>query len=321
VRAGIADRARASWLARASPIGYIRIVSDRGRAFAAYLQRRRDVVEKALDGVLPPAREEPRVLHRAMRYSMFAGGKRLRPILCLLAGEACGARTSAILPVACAIECVHTYSLIHDDLPCMDDDDLRRGRPSCHKVFGEAIALLAGDGLLTLAFETLARGIRDARRAAAVATELARAAGTRGMVGGQTRDLLAERTRPTRRDLERIHRGKTAALVAASLRMGALAAGARARTVDRLGRFGLLAGHAFQITDDVIDVRSPKARLGKTPGKDARQGKATYPALFGIAGARGEARRYAERAKVEVEGVRFDSILQGFAELAVERSA
>lgn len=299
----------------------MRRVGLRSDSFPDYLRDRRAKVDAELDAILPPANREPRALHRAMRYSVFAGGKRLRPVLCLIAGECAGGRPRSLLVPAAAIELVHTYSLIHDDLPCMDDDDFRRGRPSCHRAHGEGMAVLAGDALLTLAFETLARRIRDPRRAAGLVRELGEAAGPAGMVGGQARDLLAEGRRPTRRAVTAIHQGKTAALIAGSLRMGARAAGARSPLVDRLGRFGWWAGQAFQIADDLLDVRASRRRLGKTPGKDAKRRKMTYPALLGVERARREARRLAERAKAEVAGLPRADLLRGFADLAVQREA
>jgi geranylgeranyl diphosphate synthase type II len=218
-----------------------------------------------------------------MAYSLLAGGKRFRPLLVLLACEACGGETEAALPAACAIEMIHTYSLIHDDLPAMDDDDLRRGRPTNHVVYGEALAILAGDGLLTLAFEIVARDIQPASAAAACCADLARAAGMAGMVGGQVADLEAEgRTISTLEELEAIHRRKTGALLSSALTMGARIADASPEMVDRLGQYGRCLGLAFQITDDLLDVRGDQKALGKAVQKDASRGKLTYPVLLGI---------------------------------------
>lgn len=223
----------------------------------------------------------PTRLQEAMAYSLLAGGKRLRPILVMLACEACGGEAEAALPAACAIEMVHTYSLIHDDLPAMDNDDLRRGRPTNHVVFGEALAILAGDGLLTLAFETLARDLPSAV-AASCCADLAKAAGMAGMVGGQVADLEAEgRTTGTLEELEGIHRRKTGALLCSALTMGARIAGADHDTLHRLTQYGRCLGLAFQITDDLLDVRGSSQSLGKAVNKDASHGKLTYPSLLG----------------------------------------
>lgn len=232
-----------------------------------------------------------------MHYSLFIGGKRLRPILCLTAASAVGGNPELALPAACAIECVHTYSLIHDDLPCMDDDDLRRGQPTSHKVFGEAVAVLAGDALLTQAFEIIAQtiptrqyGIGDFVR------ELAIAAGSRKMIAGQVADMEAE-GKPTSRDTLRfIHRGKTAAMLAVSLRLGAMAVDASLAQVAALEDFGMKLGLAFQVQDDILDVTQPSETLGKSAGKDIAAGKATYPALLGLEGARKEAARLTQQA-------------------------
>jgi geranylgeranyl diphosphate synthase, type II len=224
----------------------------------------------------------PGRLQEAMAYSLLAGGKRLRPILVLLSSEACGGTVDAALPAACAIEMVHTYSLIHDDLPAMDNDDLRRGRPTNHVVFGEALAILAGDGLLTLAFEVLAHDVSPAGTAAACCADLARAAGMAGMVGGQVADLEAEgRTVASLDELEGIHRRKTGALLASSLTLGARIAGAKNDDLHRLASYGRCLGLAFQITDDLLDVCGTSLNMGKTVQKDAARGKLTYPSLLG----------------------------------------
>lgn len=242
----------------------------------------RSQVNAELDRYLRPTPDCPLRLQEAMLYSLSAGGKRLRPILVLLASEACGGDPRRALPAACAIEMVHTYSLIHDDLPAMDDDDLRRGRPTNHVVFGEALAILAGDGLLTLAFEILARDLTPASVAAACCADLAKAAGMIGMVGGQVADLEAEgRTTGKLEDLEAIHRRKTGALLSSALSMGARVAQADSATVDRLANYGRCLGLAFQITDDLLDVRGTSETLGKAAQKDASRGKLTYPSLLG----------------------------------------
>jgi geranylgeranyl diphosphate synthase type II len=231
-----------------------------------------------------------------MRYSVLGGGKRLRSIFCLLAAEACGSDPLGAMPAACALELVHTYSLIHDDLPAMDDDDLRRGRPTCHKAFDEATAILAGDGLLTLAFE-LAAQVRPAEAAVACVRALAEGAGPAGMVGGQMADLQAEgRDDPTLDALESIHRRKTGALLRASLRMGGLAAGADAVRLRALDDYGRAVGLAFQIIDDLLDVQGDEAKMGKRVKKDSQLGKWTYPGLLGIEGSRRRARQLADEA-------------------------
>jgi geranylgeranyl diphosphate synthase type II len=236
---------------------------------------------------MPPAKHFPEVLHAAMRHSLFSGGKRLRPILVLAAAEACGAKPEAVMPAACALECIHTYSLIHDDLPCMDDDDLRRGRPTCHKVYGEAAALLAGDALLTFAFELMARvkpqqGPEGPARILTAVRILAQAAGMAGMVGGQMADLEAEGKPADLPMLEYIHTHKTGCLIQASLLTGGWLAGATAVQRKALAAYGENLGLAFQITDDILNVVGEAKQLGKNTGTDAARGKATYPALFGL---------------------------------------
>jgi geranylgeranyl diphosphate synthase type II len=249
-------------------------------------------VDRALDRWLPAEKTRPATLHRAMRYAVFAGGKRLRPILCLAAAEACGGKISNALPAACAVECVHTYSLIHDDLPCMDDDDLRRGRPTTHKVFGEAVAVLAGDALATIAFEILAKTKETPRHAMReFFLELSRAAGSSFLVGGQVADMEAEKRQATPAELLFIHRGKTAAMIVASLRLGAMSANATTAQVKALGVFGENLGLAFQVIDDILDITQTSEQLGKSAGKDAAAGKATYPAVFGLEKSRREAAR------------------------------
>ncbi|WP_422928261.1 polyprenyl synthetase family protein [Singulisphaera sp. PoT] len=276
--------------------------STESSRLAAFVEEGRRRVDEALGLYLPEADEDPKAscpsrLASAMRYSVLGGGKRLRPILCLLAAEACGGDAASALPAACALEMVHTYSLIHDDLPAMDDDDLRRGRPTCHKAFDEATAVLAGDGLLTLAFEVLAKHIQPAGAAIACVQALAEGAGPDGMVGGQMADLEAEgRTDATLEALEAIHRRKTGALLRASLRMGGLVAGADQPTLKALDTYGHAVGLAFQIIDDLLDVEGDEAKLGKRVNKDSELGKWTYPGLLGIEGSRQRARQLAEEA-------------------------
>lgn len=259
-------------------------------------------VDRALDRWLPPEKTRPATLHRAMRYAVFAGGKRLRPILCLAAAEACGGKTSGALPAACAVECIHTYSLIHDDLPCMDDDDFRRGRPTTHKVFGEAVAVLAGDALATIAFEILGKTNETARHGAGeFFRELSKAAGSLFLVGGQVADMGAEKRQATPAELLFIHRGKTAAMISVSLRLGAMSANATPAQVKALGRFGENLGLAFQIIDDILDITQTSEKLGKSAGKDAAAGKATYPAVFGLEKSRREAARLTKTALKALE--------------------
>jgi geranylgeranyl diphosphate synthase type II len=261
------------------------------------LRERAEEATAALDAALVCPDEPSRDLYEAMRYMVLGGGKKMRPALVLMACEACGGDPKEALPAACAVEMVHTYSLIHDDLPAMDDDDLRHGRPSCHKRFGEAMAILAGDALLTEAFRVLATGVADAARAKALVAELAAAAGAVGMVGGQVADLQAERTRSDDdRLLEVIHRRKTAALLTAAVVMGAISAGAGEHWIRSLRAYGMHLGLAFQIADDVLDATAPTEVLGKTAGKDAAAGKLTFVKLFGIEAARRRARAEADRA-------------------------
>ncbi len=267
----------------------------------AFFEEDRREVETSLDQLLPPEDTPPPSIHRAIRYSVFAGGKRIRPILCLESARIFEAKPQGALRVACALEFIHTYSLIHDDLPALDNDDLRRGKPTCHKRFGEATAILAGDALLTLAFETLSIAPVEPARRVAVIHEIATAAGTRdGMVGGQVADLEAEGREVKPEMLEYIHRSKTAALIRAAIVAGALCAGAAEADVARLRRFGDNIGWAFQVVDDILDVEEPSAALGKTAGKDQAQRKATYPALYGLEKSHQVARELATRAISEL---------------------
>ncbi len=269
---------------------------------SAYLAERTKIVDRALSGFLPKESAKPITIHKAMRYSIFAGGKRLRPVLTLSSAEACGGYADAALPAACAVECIHTYSLIHDDLPCMDDDDLRRGRPTNHKVFGEGVAVLAGDALLTVAFEILAQAAPTKRYGtAAQITELAHAAGSRWLVGGQVADLEGEGKKLTGTELQYIHRCKTAALLTASIRLGAMSANATPPQLKALTTFGQSVGLAFQIIDDILDVTQSSEKLGKTAGKDIHAQKATYPAIHGLEKSRKEARRLTAQAHRSLE--------------------
>jgi geranylgeranyl diphosphate synthase type II len=259
-------------------------------------------IEEALDRLLPKEESHPASIHKAMRYSVFAGGKRIRPILCLEAAAMFTENPVAAVSTGCALEFIHTYSLIHDDLPALDNDDFRRGKPTCHKVFGDAIAILAGDALLTLAFQTLAFVPVEPQRRLNILSTIAQAAGTdRGMIGGQVADLEAEKKAPDVGTLEYIHRSKTAALIRASIVAGGLAGGATNEDVERLRRFGENIGWAFQVVDDILDVEESSAVLGKTAGKDQAQQKATYPALYGVLQSRDIASDLAVKALQELE--------------------
>jgi geranylgeranyl pyrophosphate synthase len=267
----------------------------------ARLEAGRRRVEDALSAALPDEAAWPATIHRAVRYSLFAGGKRVRPLLVLAAGEAVGAGPEDVMPLAVAVEMIHTYSLIHDDLPCMDDDDLRRGKPTSHKVFGEAIAILAGDALLTRAFHLLAELPADAdpsllRRRVRTIALLGEACGTGGLIGGQVQDLESERQAVAPALLERLHRAKTGALLGACVRGGALLGGAEDAELAWLGAYADAVGLAFQVVDDVLDYDGSTATLGKTAGKDSKQGKPTYVSVMGIA-----------RAKEMAEALRVDA--------------
>jgi len=286
-----------------------------------YLIARQKEVDRALDRFLPKASVLPATIHKAMRYSLFAGGKRLRPILCLAAAEACGGKASAALPLACAVECIHTYSLIHDDLPSMDNDDLRRGRATCHKVFGDGIAILAGDALLTIAFEIAARAkiasrydLRDIFR------EITIAAGSRKLIAGQVADLEAEGRRINRAQLRYIHENKTAALLTASVRLGAMAANATAEQLAAMTAFGRALGLAFQVIDDILDVTQTSEKLGKSAGKDVTAKKATYPAVIGLDKSRMEARRLTSAAHTALKSLGENAVvLRALADYLLER--
>jgi len=268
----------------------------------AFFEEDRIAVDAHLDRLMPAETLQPPSIHQAMRYSVFAGGKRIRPILCLETARIFDADVLPAFYPGCAIEFIHTYSLIHDDLPALDNDDLRRGKPTCHKKFGEATAILAGDALLTLAFETIAASPAPADRRVAIITEISTAAGTiHGMVGGQVADLEAEGRHVGPETLEYIHRSKTAALIRASIASGALSAGAPADDVARLRRFGETIGWAFQVTDDILDVEESSAALGKTAGKDIAQQKATYPAVFGLPRSHEIANELANKAIEELQ--------------------
>jgi geranylgeranyl diphosphate synthase, type II len=274
----------------------------------AHLEDRRRLVEEALSRALPPESAWPATIHRAVRYSLFAGGKRVRPLLTLAAGETVGGTPDEVMPLAVAAEMVHTYSLIHDDLPCMDDDDLRRGKPTSHKVFGEAVAVLAGDALLTRAFHVMAEfpahedGVRLRRRLRAIAI-LGEAAGTTGLIGGQVEDMESEGRRIDAAALERLHRAKTGALLGACVRGGAVLGGAAEGDLARLERYAAAVGLAFQVVDDILDATESADRLGKTAGKDDAAAKATYVRVHGIEGARRAAEELLAQAEASLDGL------------------
>ncbi len=263
----------------------------------AYLREQQRVIDAALQRFLPRSSVHPSTLHRAMRHPVFAGGKRLRPILCLAAAEACGRDPEHAVIPACAIELIHTYSLVHDDLPSMDNDGLRRGKPTTHVLFGENVAVLAGDALLTEAFAIIAQTPEGKKyRTADYVTELAAGSDSRRLIGGQVMDLEAEGKSLTRAQLVRIHEAKTAALLTSSLRLGGMSADASAARLQALTDFGKALGQAFQVIDDILDVTQSTEKLGKTAGKDAAVKKATYPAILGLEKSKQEAHRLTRKA-------------------------
>ncbi len=292
------------------------------------LERGREAADAALERLLPPSTQHPTSIHQAMRHSVFAGGKRLRPILCMEAGRMIrsalggnGNPPAGIEHLGAALEMLHTYSLIHDDLPALDNDDLRRGRPTCHKAFGEAIAILAGDALQTQAYEVLAQIACPAEARVAIIGEVAHATGTiDGMIGGQVVDLEAEHKKPDLATLEYIHRSKTAALITASVVSGGMYAGATAADIARLRTYGQSIGLAFQIVDDVLDLTQTSEQLGKTAGKDAAAEKTTYPALFGIEESTRKADALVDQACAELDEYgEAASTLKNLARYLVER--
>jgi len=263
----------------------------------SYLSERCAYVDAWLDRLIPSAETAPMTIHQAMRHSVFAGGKRLRPILCLAAAEACGGVLERAAPAACAVECLHTYSLIHDDLPSMDNDDFRRGVPTCHKVYGEGIAVLAGDALQALAFELVVKVPATSRyHAGDLVHELAVTAGSLHLVGGQVADLEGEGKKLPVEALRFIHENKTAALLTTSLKLGGMSADATAEQLQALQEFGMATGLAFQIIDDILDVTQTSEKLGKSAGKDLASEKSTYPALIGLEASRDEAHRLTQVA-------------------------
>jgi len=286
------------------------------------LEEGRCLADAALERLLPPAAEHPSIIHRAMRHSVFAGGKRLRPILAMESARLiAGALPEGVEELGAALEMLHTYSLIHDDLPALDNDDLRRGQPTCHKAFGEAVAILAGDALQTRAYEVLSRLHCPAERCVRIIEEIAHATGTiEGMIGGQVMDLEAEHTRADAATLEYIHRSKTAALITASVVSGGFYAAASEAEIEKLRQFGRAVGVAFQIADDVLDVTQSSEQLGKTAGKDVASEKVTYPALFGIEQSLRKAEQLVDSgcAALDSFGPRAE-ILKALARFLVER--
>lgn len=292
---------------------------------SAALAAMREEVDAALDRALPPESAWPATIHRAVRYSLFAGGKRIRPALVLASGESVGGAREELMPLACAVEMIHTYSLIHDDLPAMDDDDLRRGKPTSHKVFGEAIAILAGDALLTRAFHLMAeipKGWDDARvrRRVRATAALGEACGTTGLIGGQVMDLESEGQPIDAAALECLHRAKTGALLSACVRGGAILGGAGTADLDRLSRYAAAIGLAFQVVDDVLDATEDAKRLGKTAGKDEAAKKATYVSVHGLEKARAMAAALRQEALDALDplGPR-GGLLAAIARLVVDR--
>ncbi len=282
-----------------------------------YLQERKAMVDKALHRLIPPEDAYPQMIHESIRYSIFAGGKRLRPILTLAAGELYNQDLSRYLPAACALEMIHCYSLIHDDLPAMDDDDYRRGKLTNHKVYGEAMAVLAGDALLTLAFEVLSRdSLNDSGAIIKVMQEIAAASGTAGMIGGQVVDLLSEGNPVSADTLNYIHSRKTGALIRASVRVGGILGGAGEEELKVLTRYGQCLGLAFQIIDDILDIEGEESKLGKKTGMDIQKRKATYPGIHGIEPAREKVKElyHASLSSLEIFEARGEAlkILAGF---------
>ncbi|MGD0251468.1 MAG: polyprenyl synthetase family protein [Verrucomicrobiota bacterium] len=286
-----------------------------------FLATRTDAVNRALDQFLPSEKTRPATIHKAMRYSLFAGGKRMRPALCLAAAQACGGREADALPLACAVECIHTYSLIHDDLPAMDNDDFRRGKPTNHKVFGDGIAVLAGDALLTQAFEIAAQAKgwpryphRD------LILEIAKAAGSLQLVAGQVADLEGEGKKISASELRYIHERKTSALLCCSVRLGGMSANCTSAQLKALTDFGYHVGLAFQVIDDILDVTQTSEQLGKTAGKDTRSQKATYPAIVGLEKSRQIAENLTAKAFAALKTFKDRAVaLEALAEFLLKR--
>jgi geranylgeranyl diphosphate synthase type II len=291
--------------------------------FSRYWSARQKKVDAALNRFLPSLTTKPKTIHQAMRYSIFAGGKRLRPVICLATAEVLRGKPDDALPLACAVECIHTYSLIHDDLPSMDNDDFRRGKPTSHKVYGEGVAVLAGDALLTIAFEMAASCKGWPRYPhAAIIHELAVASGSQKLIAGQVADLEGEGKKISPAELRYIHENKTAALIASSIRLGAMSANATPKQLERLTDFGESLGLAFQVIDDILDVTQTTEKLGKSAGKDIAAQKATYPALLGLDKAKKEADRLTARARAALKPFGKDAApLEAIADFLLKRES
>ena len=286
-----------------------------------FINQKAKLINQALEEFLPPPDKKPTKLHEAMRYSVLAGGKRIRPLLTLAACELVGGDEKEVLPAACALELIHNYSLIHDDLPCMDDDDFRRGQPTNHKVYGEATAVLAGDALLTLAFEIMAEiDNLPKKRVLKGTAELAKAAGNKGMIGGQIADIEAEETKIAKEELTYIHQHKTGALLKVSVRLGAILAGANEEDLQALTAYAEKLGYTFQIVDDILDVEGDQKKLGKDVGSDQDKEKATFPAVYGLEKSKEMAARLTEEAKEALDsfGSKAD-MLAKLADYVIER--
>ncbi|MEK6236554.1 MAG: polyprenyl synthetase family protein [Planctomycetales bacterium] len=293
---------------------------DRWQAFLEFAESARPRIDDALRRFTPAGEGCPDQLSKAIAYALTSGGKRLRPLLVLMAADACGGQESSALPAACAVEMIHAYSLIHDDLPAMDDDDMRRGKPSCHKAFGEAMAILAGDALLTRAFEILASETRPPELAAECVTILAGAAGASGMVGGQVDDVFRQPSEDATQRLEYIHERKTGAMLSASLKLGGIVAGGNSQQLDALRNYGRRLGLAFQIVDDLLDVQGDENVVGKRLGKDSRDGKLTFPGLLGIEASRRKAQELIVQACDALAPLRSRShCLEALAHFVLER--
>ena len=286
-----------------------------------YLKNQAKLVDQALKAALPKGNVRPATLHQAMRYSVFAGGKRLRPILTLAAARACGGDPEDALPLACSVECLHTYSLIHDDLPSMDDDDMRRGNPTCHKIYGEAVAVLAGDALQAFSFEMVGRAKETSRYPMrALLGEMASTAGSHALIAGQVMDMEGEGKKLTKGQVVAIHERKTAALLTASLRFGAMSANASPSKLAGITQVGYSLGLAFQVIDDILDVTQSSAKLGKSAGKDAAVDKSTFPALIGLEKSRKEAAKLTAQAHRALKDMRMSkSRLSGIVDYMLER--
>jgi len=301
----------------------LRAISKSEKTFdlSAYLERTTAAVNTGFERLLPKAATKPSTIHTAMRYSLFAGGKRLRPALCIAAAEACGGNLEDAVPYACAVECIHTYSLIHDDLPAMDNDDFRRGKPTNHKVFGEGIAILAGDGLLTQAFEILAEAKAAKRYPHNITVlELAKASGSLQLIAGQVADLEGEGKKLDEKELRYIHERKTSALLTCSTRLGGMSANCTSAQLEALTDFGYHVGLAFQVIDDILDVTQSSEQLGKTAGKDVAAQKATYPSIVGLENSRQIAKKLTGKAFAALVPFRAKAVaLEGLAKYLLER--